>query len=113
APSSVNTYSMPSRPTWMPVRESTPSWTTLSAGAAAGEAARSASHRSRRRELAHVVERLAARQPGDGGVAAPVDGALHELTGHHIDDPQRPFLVATFRQLVGQQPSLVVRLPVI
>ena len=62
---------------------------------------------------ARVVERLAPRQPGDPGVAAPVDRAVHQLAGFHVHHPQQRLLAAAFGQLVGQPPALLVRLPAV
>ncbi len=64
-----------------------------------------------RRELADVIERLAARQPGHRGVAAAADRAVHRLAGYHIQHPQFRLLVPAGGQLVGEQPALLVRLP--
>ncbi len=64
-----------------------------------------------RRELAHVVERHPARQPGHRGVPAAGDGAVHVSPGGDVHHPQHRLLVAGGGHLVGQQPSLLVRLP--
>ncbi len=60
-----------------------------------------------------VVERLAPRQPGDSGVAAAVDRAVHRLAGFHVQHPQQGLLAAPLGQLVGQPPALLVRLPAV
>ena len=62
-------------------------------------------------ELADVIERLAAGQPGHRGVAAAADGAVHLRAGHDIQDPEFRLLVPAAGQLVGEQPALLVRLP--
>ena len=63
-----------------------------------------------RRELADVVERLAAGQPGHRGVAAAADGAVCRRAGQHIQHPEFGLLVPAGGQLVGEQPPLPVRL---
>ena len=60
-----------------------------------------------------VVERLAAGQPGHLGVPAAVDGPVHVRPGGHVHDPQHGLLAAALRDLVGQQPALVVGLPAV
>jgi hypothetical protein len=68
---------------------------------------------------AHVVERLAGRpaagaragQPGNAGVAAAVNGAVHVPAGGHVHDPQLGLLVAALGELVGEQLPFGVRLP--
>ncbi len=60
-----------------------------------------------------VVERLAARQPCDPGVAAAVDRAVHQLAGFHVHHPEQRFLAAPFGQLVGEGPAFLVRLPAV
>ena len=64
-----------------------------------------------RRELADVVERLAAGQPGHRRVAAAADGAVHLRAGHDVKHPEFRLLVPAGGQLVGEQPALLVRLP--
>ena len=62
-------------------------------------------------EPAHVVVRLAAREPGDGGVAGPVDRAVDDLAGDDIHHPDDRLLGAALGQLVGQQVAFLARLP--
>ena len=63
-----------------------------------------------RRQPPHVVERLAARQPGDPGVPAPVDRPVHQLPGRDVEHPQQRLLVPAVRELVREQPPLLVGL---
>ena len=62
-----------------------------------------------RREPAHVVVGLAARQPGDGRVAGPVDRAVHRRAGGDVHDVQHRLLVAARGELVGEQVALLGR----
>ena len=64
-----------------------------------------------RRQPPHVVERLAPGQPGDAGVPAPVDRPVHQLAGRDVKHPQQRLLVPAMRELIGEQPALLVRLP--
>ncbi len=59
-----------------------------------------------RRQPPHVVELLAAGQPGDGGVAAAVDRAVQPLAGGDVEDVEPGLLVAAGGQLVGEPVAL-------
>ena len=64
-----------------------------------------------RRDTTHVVERLAARDPRDGGVAAAIDGSVDGLTGANVHDVQDRLFVATDGELVGNVVALLGWLP--
>jgi len=53
-----------------------------------------------------VEQGIATRQPGHRAVPDPVDGTVHRLAGAHVHDPQGALLVASLRQLVGEQVPL-------
>ena len=58
------------------------------------------------REPADVEERRPAGLPGDGRVAAPVDGPVEPLPGGDVEHVQQRLLVAAAGQLVGQPGAL-------
>ena len=66
-----------------------------------------------RGEPAAVEVRLTAGEPGHVGVPGAVDGPVDHLAGGHVHHPQQRLLVTTLGQLVGQQPAVLVGLPVI
>src|SRR5699024_1387688 len=59
----------------------------------------------------YVVEAGGVREPGDGAVPDPVDGAVDQRTAVDVHHAQQRFLVAAFGELVGQQPAGRVDLP--
>ena len=66
-----------------------------------------------RRQPAHVVELVAAGQPGDRGVAGAVDRAVEPVAGRHVHDPQGALLVATLREQVGEPLALLGHRPAV